>query len=253
MKINLDNYEIDILVSGYPGRSVYHAGLGWSTVALIRGAGRTVLIDGGAIGMRGLLISRMAERKTKPAEVTHMLITHAHHDHLINWTLFRHARIIIGALELDWALKSAWGETPVPELYARELRNWPTLQTVTDGEEVLPGISAHLTPGHTPGHLVFVLHGAAHDVIFTGDAAKNRVELLTGKTDMTYDAAISAATVATIGKLWRARSGSILIPGHDLPMVLEQGVCRYMGHRQAAITAWYGDDLETTTRFELTK
>ena len=36
MNIKLDDYEIDILVQGFPGRSVYHAGLGWSTIALIR-------------------------------------------------------------------------------------------------------------------------------------------------------------------------------------------------------------------------
>ena len=29
-------FKIDILVQGYPGKSVCHGGLGWSTVALIR-------------------------------------------------------------------------------------------------------------------------------------------------------------------------------------------------------------------------
>ena len=252
MNIKVDGYEIDILVTGFPGKSVYHATLGWSTVALVRGAGRTLLIDGGAIGMRRLLMAKMAEKETAPSGVTHMLITHAHHDHLINWTLFRNARIVIGALELEHAAKAAWGETSYPELYVRELQKWPTLQTVNDGEEFLPGITAHLAPGHTRGHLVFVLHGAERDAIFTGDAAKNRTELVCGKTDMAYDHAVSAASVALVWKLWRARPGNILIPGHDMPMILEQGKCRYLGQRQAAITAWYGDELETVTRFELT-
>ena len=30
-------YQIDLLVQGYPGKSVCHGSLGWSTIALLRG------------------------------------------------------------------------------------------------------------------------------------------------------------------------------------------------------------------------
>jgi hypothetical protein len=52
--------------------------------------------------------------------------------------------------------------------------------------------------------------------------------------------------------IWKRRPGSIVIPGHDVPMAQENGKPRYIGKREAAITAWYGDDLETKTRFDLT-
>ena len=65
--------------------------------------------------------------------MTDLLLTHSHHDHSVNWTLFRHARILIGAHELAWSVNEPWGETPVPELYVRELETWPSLQTVSDG------------------------------------------------------------------------------------------------------------------------
>ena len=135
----------------------------------------------------------------------------------------------------------------VPELYVRELQTWPTLAAVTPGDEVLPGIVAHLAPGHTPGHLIYVLRGEEHDVVFTGDAAKNRAELICGRTDMTYDPAISAATVAAIWALWQARPGSVVVPGHDIPMVLDGGRPAYLGRRSAGIRAWFGDDIETMT------
>ena len=35
--IKLEDYEIDVLIQGFPGRMVCHGGLGWSTIALIRG------------------------------------------------------------------------------------------------------------------------------------------------------------------------------------------------------------------------
>ena len=117
---------------------------------------------------------------------------------------------------------------------------------------VLEGVTSHLAPGHTPGCLVFRLAGVERDVLFTGDAAKNRAELVSGDTDMTYDAAVSRATIAMIWRLWRARPGTVLVPGHDVPMVQEDGVTAYLGPREAAIRAWFGDGMDQTTLFELT-
>jgi glyoxylase-like metal-dependent hydrolase (beta-lactamase superfamily II) len=133
----------------------------------------------------------------------------------------------------------------------RELNIWPTLHRAAEGEEVFPCITAHLAPGHTPGHLVFVMHTAERDVIFTGDAAKNRAELVSGLTDMTYDAAVSKASIDAIWTMWRKRPGNIVVPGHDVPMVLENGATKYIDRREAAISAWFGDDMETTTLFKL--
>jgi glyoxylase-like metal-dependent hydrolase (beta-lactamase superfamily II) len=250
--MKVDGYEIEIIIQGYPGKTVCHGGLGWSSVVLVRGHGRLALIDTGPVGYRKPLMDKLKERGFKPTDVTDLLLTHAHHDHCINWPLFRHARIVIGAHELAWAITEPWGETPVAEFYARELTTWPSVHKVADGEEVLPGITAHIAAGHTPGHLIFVLKGSDHDVIFTGDAAKNRAELVSGKTDMTYDAAVSSASIATIWTLWRARPGNIVVPGHDIPMVQKDGRTEYLGSREAAIRAWFGDDLETTTSFKLT-
>ena len=250
--MKIDDYDIDIVVQGFPGKSVCHGGLGWSSVVLLRAHGRIVLIDTGGFSMRTMLIKRFAERGLKPADITDLLLTHSHHDHSVNWTMFPNARIVIGAHELDWSLTVPWGETPVPELYMRELKSSPTLHTATEGEEVFPGITAHLAPGHTPGHLVFVLRAGERDVIFTGDAAKNRAELVSGTTDMTYDAAISKASIESIWAMWRKRPGNIVVPGHDVPMVLEGGQTKYIDKREAAISAWFGDDMETTMLFKLT-
>src|SRR5260221_195924 len=108
-------YTVDIVVQGFPGKTVCHGGLGWSTGALIRGHGRLAIVDTGGFGYRPLLIKRLAERGVKPADVTDLLVTHAHHDHCINWTLFSGARIVVGREEIAWALKQPWGETAVPE------------------------------------------------------------------------------------------------------------------------------------------
>ncbi len=250
-RFRIGDYKIDIIVHGFPGKSVCHGSLGFSTIALIRHEDRIALVDVGSFGQRSLLISELADRGLKPGDVTDILLTHSHYDHSLNWTLFKDANIVISRTEMDWSLKEPWGETPVPELYVKELENWPTLRAVADGEEVFPGITAHMAPGHTPGSLIFVLAGGEQDMVFTGDACKNRAELLSRAADMSYDAAVSRASIEAIWKHWRRREGSVLVPGHDLPMVLEDGEPRYLGQREAAIRAWYGADLNQVTVISL--
>ncbi len=245
-------YDLDIIVQGYPGKSVCHGGLGWSTIALLRGAGRVALIDVGTFSHRDSLIQGLHARGLTPADVTDVILTHSHHDHSVNWVLFPKATIWIGGDELDWSVGEPWGETPVPELYVRELSGSAQCKRLNPGDEILPGITAHHAPGHTPGHLIFVLQGVERDIIFTGDAAKNRAELLTGRADMTYDPSVTKASIEMMWALWRQRPGTLLVPGHDLPMVLEDGRPVFVGTREAAIRSWFGDDLETTTLIELT-
>ena len=99
-----------------------------------------------------------------------------------------------------------------------------------------------------------MLEGEAHDVIFSGDAAKNRAELLSLTADMTYDPADQPPLDGgNLDALWRRRPGTILIPGHDVPMVLQDaGSPSYLGPREAAIQAWFGEGLDQLTLYQLT-
>jgi N-acyl homoserine lactone hydrolase len=77
--------------------------------------------------------------------------------------------------------------------------------------------------GHTPGSLVFRMSGAAGPVLFTGDAAKNRAELVSGDVDVTLDRDASKRTLAMIRGLWRETPGTVVVPGHDVPMTWPEG------------------------------
>lgn len=246
------DYQLDILVQGYPGKAVCHGGLGWSTIVLLRGNGRVALIDVGTFGHRTNLIAGLARHGLQPEDVTDVILTHSHHDHSINFVLFPQAVVWIGGYELDWSVQEPWGRTPVPELYVRELAASPQVKRIAAGDTPIPGLVAYDAPGHTPGHLIFVLSGRERDVIFTGDAAKNRVELMTLEADMTYDASVTRRSIEAMWVLWRQRPGTLLVPGHDLPMVLEDDKPVFVGKREAAIVSWFDGSLEQTTRFELT-
>jgi hypothetical protein len=75
--------------------------------------------------------------------------------------------------------------------------------------------------------------------------------MLSLEADMTMDAAASRSTMERIWDVWRKKPGSILVPGHDVPMRLENSEPVYIAKRTAGITAWFGRTLEETTLIEL--
>ena len=245
-------YKIDILVQGYPGKSLCHGGLGWSTIALLRGHGRTILIDVGAFSIRGEFGKQLKAAGVAPEDVTDVVLTHAHWDHSVNYTLFPNAEVWIGRVEMDWATSTPVGFNPLPELYIADLAKHPKLHLLEDGEQFLHGFTAYLCAGHTPGCLSFVLEGNDVPVVFTGDSAKNRAELLSLKSDMSIDLSASLATLNRIWGLWRAKPGTLLIPGHDLTMRLDaNGKPEYIGQRRAGIASWFDENLEVMHEFDI--
>lgn len=170
----------------------------------------------------------------------------------MNYVLFPRATIWIGREEMDWAAAQPPNFGPLPELYVDALEIDPRVRRIEAGAEFLPGLRAIAAPGHTPGSLAFHLTANDVPVIFTGDAAKNRAELISRKVDMTMDKAASTASIDTIWQLWRKVPGTLLVPGHDLTMRLdENGKPTYVGERRAGISAWFGETLEDTTEFDM--
>ncbi|QDA36943.1 MBL fold metallo-hydrolase (plasmid) [Paracoccus liaowanqingii] len=244
-------YQVDLLVQGFPGKSLENGGLGWSAVVLLRGRGRVILVDTGSFSVRKTLLARLAERGIARHDVTDILLTHAHYDHMMNWTLFPAASVAICGAELDHALAEPIETSLCAELYVRALAESPQLRRLTPGAEALPGIAAIAAPGHTPHHLSFVLDDGAGRVILAADAVKNRAELLAAAGDSTQDGAASSATIANIADLWRARSGAIIVCGHDLPLLNDGDGGTYLGTRRAGILCWFGASLDDSRRIAL--
>lgn len=247
----LGDYRIDVIVHGFPGKSVCHGPLGFSTIALVRHKNKVALIDVGGFGQRLILLDRLKELGITPESVTDILLTHSHFDHAINWVAFPEATIYISAEEMDWAKSQPRGRTYVPELYVEALSKHDKLKLIANGDTGFPGIRAIATPGHTPGSLVFVLDAGSIDVVFTGDACKNRAELMSRSADMTFDKHATEDSIKKIWAEWKRRENGVLIPGHDLPMIMRNEAIQYIGSREAAIKAWYSDDLNKTTIFSL--
>jgi N-acyl homoserine lactone hydrolase len=251
VKVGIQLFDHNIFVQGFPGKSSTHGGLGWSTIALLSQHDQNIIIDVGSFGVRKLLLNKLSDKGLSPNDITMVLLTHTHWDHCVNWTLFPNATIVVGEVDMNWALNEPTGHSDVPELYVKELDRSPQIRRVGHLEEIVPGIVAHQTKGHTPGHIAYSVDNGDYDLIFSGDSAKNRAEFLSGNVDMTLNISDSQHSIDYLWSLWKKKKDSIMVPGHDIPMKLVDGKPLYLHKREADLHCWFSDSLKETTNITL--
>jgi len=151
---------------------------------LVRGGGRTVLIDAGAGGFKqwgGRLRANLLLAGVQPSEIDAILLTHAHPDHVGGLmdasgdAVFPNAELVVHHREvafwqddgnLNRAPERARGNFLVArqafEGYRERLRTF-------DAGEVLPGMTAVPLPGHTAGHTGYRLESGVQNLLVWGD------------------------------------------------------------------------------------
>lgn len=235
-------YSAHRLATGFPGRSTTHVGMGWSSVYLVQAAGATVLVDTGPPAYVSLLKAGLAELGLRPGDVTHVLVTHLHWDHVCNFTMFDSAQVVVAEAELDWASRQPAGTLHVPDVHVEKLqRVRDQLLLVRDGEQPLPGISVLATPGHTPGHVAYQVPTTHGDLLFAGDAVKNRRELATGEAESTLDPDASRASILGLRDRLAGDPGSALVPGHDVRLGWRDGDVRILEPLDCDVVAYVGE------------
>lgn len=244
-------YKLDILVQGYPGKTICHGGLGWSTIALVRGHGETAMIDTGFFNTRDIITERLGAFGLRREDVTSVLITHCHWDHMVNFPIFPNARFFAPRRDVDWALSQPVPTWHIPEFYVEKLASDRRTVFIEDGDEFLPGIRAVATPGHTPGHLTYVTKGETGQLIFAGDAAKNQAELSSINADLTLNIEESKASIRRIRGLAQADPNDIVICGHDRLLSLVEDKVVYRAELVAAIKARLSTDFDSETTIDL--
>jgi glyoxylase-like metal-dependent hydrolase (beta-lactamase superfamily II) len=222
-KVN-DGYTLDVLVRGFPGTTRTHGGLGWCSVSVLRDGTRTVVVDAGPPAYQETVLRELEQRGISTSDVTDVLTTHLHWDHIGNFTMFPNAVFTVGRVELEWSAQQP-PETPlVADLHVRRLLELgDRVRTVDDGDEVVPGITAIAVPGHTPGHMCFRASVAGGDVLFAGDSVKNRYELATGDVHSSLDFEASRASVERLRALMEQDPSIVMVPGHDVPLAWVNG------------------------------
>ena len=136
----------------------------------------------------GKLMNSLQQAGINPEDIDAVVMSHAHIDHCGGCMAddgtrhFPNAEYFI--TEADY--KFWTDETKVPEQFKVFLEtaqknltpNLDRLHFFKDGEEILPGIQAIYTPGHTVGHTVFMIDQGGQQLCFIGDLAHHPVLLL---------------------------------------------------------------------------
>lgn len=235
-------YTAHRMVTGVPGKSTTHVGMGWSSVYLLQAPGFTVLVDTGPPAYVDLLKAGLAELGLRPGDVTHLLVTHLHWDHVCNFTMFDSARVVVAEAELAWASRQPAGTLFVPDVHVDKLhRMRDQLLLVRDGQQPVPGITTIATPGHTPGHVAYQAPTPSGDLLFAGDAVKNRRELATGEAESTLDPAASRASIARLRDRLAADTRRELVPGHDVRLGWRDGDVVTLEPLECDVVSYVGD------------
>jgi glyoxylase-like metal-dependent hydrolase (beta-lactamase superfamily II) len=157
---------------------------------LIEAPDGLVLVDAGYGGAGGDLEAghvheELAALDVRPWDISRVIITHGHADHVGGLIgprrdpSFPDARHVIHRREADFWASDAAGELPdgagEPALTAlRVLLGTDLLDIVADDIEVSKGVRAIEAPGHTPGHLAVVIGDA---LLWAGDSLVSQLNV----------------------------------------------------------------------------
>ena len=159
-------------------------------LALYRDGTNTVLFDVGSgpdfVPTAGAIVESLDAVGLAPEDVTHVIFTHAHPDHIwgllddFDEPLFYEATYMMGRAEWDYwwnpETVNTIGEARAAFAVGAKRRMEAIEDAVVlfdDGDEVLPGIAAISSPGHTPGHMAFEVSKGSGAALIVGDAIGN--------------------------------------------------------------------------------
>jgi glyoxylase-like metal-dependent hydrolase (beta-lactamase superfamily II) len=202
-------------------------------VWLIRGGGRNILFDSGfhrerwfkAWPIKNYLQPDDAVRLAgvKPEEVTDVVISHAHWDHMGGIDLFPHATVWIQKEEFRYYTGEAWqtggrhGGIDPDDVRELVRLNVEGRLRLVDGDdvEIVPGIRAYTGGRHTYASQYLRVDGSPPFVLASDNCYLYR-NIATRTASATFTDADHAANVAAQGRMLElAGSPERVIPGHD--------------------------------------
>lgn len=156
-----------LTAAGQPGDAIHLS----IQPLLVKDGDRVVLIDtgaGGQMGTEGKLQASLRAAGIDPAQVTDILISHAHGDHVgglvANGALvFPNAVIHVSIPE--WTAMQGYA----PQADMVRLIT-PKVRPFAPGSKVTPSITAVSLDGHTPGHSGYEIVSGQERLLYVGDA-----------------------------------------------------------------------------------
>jgi glyoxylase-like metal-dependent hydrolase (beta-lactamase superfamily II) len=202
---------------------------------VVNTGGKFVLIDTG-MGFRkiygprtGHLLGNLRAAGIDPASIDIVALSHAHPDHV--WGLvgedgkphFPNAQIHLTQTDLEYWTDEAKLSDPALGHYIAAIRDTllPLRDRITfvkDGQDVLPGLQALATPGHTVGHTSFVINSQTSSLVYIGDLGHQPVlQMANPRAEFARDTDPKQGVSSRLRMFDMAASGKIPILAYHFP------------------------------------
>ena len=206
------------------------------TCLLLTNGKHKVLIDTGAGNLApttGDLLKNLEAQGVSAKEITHVVLTHGHPDH-IGGTLnasgepaFSNARYFMSRTEWDfWNDPTVLHDSAMDDhmkalLVGYAQKNLPPLKgciELLDGErEIAPGVQAVPAPGHTPGHLALLISSANEQLLHITDAVLNPLHMENPSWRNVFDLNPAVAVTTRQRLLDRAAADKVNVMAYHFP------------------------------------
>jgi glyoxylase-like metal-dependent hydrolase (beta-lactamase superfamily II) len=163
---------------------------------LVETGNRKVLVDAGLgeptpLEGFGNLLSNLRANAVEPTDITDVVFTHLHFDH-VGWATDAHGNVVFPnatyrchAADLDFFFAPDLAEVQTGKFLGGTISPPDRLAPVREqivpfsgDETIAPGIDVRSAPGHTPGSAVIILSSGTERCLLLGDVVHCPVELV---------------------------------------------------------------------------